>query len=363
MRAGRRGAHLAMENDVRNIPQKLYVLGHPVAHSKSPVMYNAVYGKLGFPWEYRLMDCKTPAEAKAFLAARDFLSINITTPYKPEALAAATARAASAKLAHGANILVKKGDALIAFNTDGRGCVGYLERTGFSFDGAKVAVCGTGPTALAILHAAAIAGASEVLLLSRDKERAREVLDRYVDEFGTLAHATVDLQAAVDGHRSFLTAYDETTFKFGSYTTSTQAIAAADLVINATPLGMREGDPAPTYRFSTRASAPSTSSTRMGKPPSRRAPRLRGARLRTVAECLSRRRSLPCRPCATCRASIASSRSTSCSRLWRTPLASTYRRLNLGTGCKEKKCRSTIEGPAPRERRRVRRSRQTARAR
>lgn len=245
MRAGRRGAHLAMENDVRNIPQKLYVLGHPVAHSKSPVMYNAVYGKLGFPWEYRLMDCETPAEAKAFLAARDFLSINITTPYKPEALAAATACAASAKLAHGANILVKKGDALIAFNTDGRGCMGYLERTGFSFDGAKVAVCGTGPTALAILHAAAIAGASEVLLLSRDKERAREVLDRYVDEFGTLAHATVDLQAAVDGHRSFLTAYDETTFKFGSYTTSTQAIAAADLVINATPLGMREGDPAP----------------------------------------------------------------------------------------------------------------------
>ena len=231
-----------MENDVRNIPQKLYVLGHPVAHSKSPVMYNAVYGKLGFPWEYHLMDCETPAEAKAFLAARDFLSINITTPYKPEALAAATARAASAKLAHGANILVKKGDALIAFNTDGRGCVGYLERTGFSFDGAKVAICGTGPTALAILHAAAIAGASEVLLLSRDKERAREVLDRYVDEFGMLAHATVDLQAAVDGHRSFLTAYDETTFKFGSYTTSTQAIAAADLVINATLLGMREGD-------------------------------------------------------------------------------------------------------------------------
>ena len=87
-----------MENDVRNIPQKLYVLGHPVAHSKSPVMYNAVYAKLGFPWEYDLMDCETPAEAKAFLAARDFLSVNITTPYKPEALAAATARAASATL-------------------------------------------------------------------------------------------------------------------------------------------------------------------------------------------------------------------------------------------------------------------------
>ena len=226
-------------------PQKLYVLGHPVAHSKSPVMYNAVYDRLGFPWHYDLMDCETPAEANEFLAKRDFLSINITTPYKPEALAAATAKAASAKLAHGANILVKKADALVAFNTDGQGCVGYLERVGFDFKDAKVAICGTGPTALAILHAAAVAGASEILLLSRNKEHAREVLERYVEELGELAHATVDLKASKASHRSFLSAYEETTFRFGSYTTSTQAINAADLVINATPLGMRPDDPAP----------------------------------------------------------------------------------------------------------------------
>ena len=37
--------------------EKLYVLGHPVSHSKSPVMYNAVYEKAGLPWHYGLMDC------------------------------------------------------------------------------------------------------------------------------------------------------------------------------------------------------------------------------------------------------------------------------------------------------------------
>ena len=63
--------------------EKLYVLGHPVSHSKSPVMYNAVYEKAGLPWHYGLMDVPTAPEAEAFLAARDFLSINITTPYKP----------------------------------------------------------------------------------------------------------------------------------------------------------------------------------------------------------------------------------------------------------------------------------------
>ena len=148
--------------------EKLYVLGHPVSHSKSPVMYNAVYKKAGLDWHYGLMDVPTVPEAEAFLAARDFLSINITTPYKPEAFAAADVWAASAMLAHGANVLVNKDGALIAYNTDGQGCVAYLERAGVDFRGTSVVVCGTGPTSLSILHAVAQAGPDEVILIGRE---------------------------------------------------------------------------------------------------------------------------------------------------------------------------------------------------
>lgn len=225
--------------------EKLYLLGHPIAHSKSPAMYNAVYERLGLPWRYECADVPTVEQARAFLEARDFLSVNITTPYKPQALEAATHRAASAKLAQGANLLVKHGDALIAYNTDGQGCVSFLERTGFSFADASVVVCGTGPTALAICHACAIAGAREVVLVGRDKERSQRVLESYVDAFGKLAHAAIDLPAAEQHHRSFLTAYEQTTFKFGTYATSTQALGSADLVVNATTLGMGVDDPAP----------------------------------------------------------------------------------------------------------------------
>lgn len=225
--------------------ENLYLLGHPIAHSKSPVMYNAVYERLGLPWRYALADHASAEEARAFLDAREFLSVNITTPYKPLALEAATHRAASAKLARGANLLVKHGDALLAYNTDGQGCVAFLERTGFDFVGASVIVCGTGPTALAIVHACAVAGASEVVLVGRDKERTQKALADYVDEYGRLSSAAIDLPAAEEHHRSFRQAYVETSFKFGTYTTSTQAIQAADLVMNATPLGMHEGDPAP----------------------------------------------------------------------------------------------------------------------
>lgn len=226
-------------------PEKLFILGHPIAHSKSPAMYNAVYERLGLPWSYGLADYATTEEARAFLAARDFLSLNITTPYKPDAFEAATHKAATARLAQGANVLVRKGDALIGYNTDGQGCVAYLERCGFSFAGKRVAVCGTGPTALSILHACAVAGADVALLVGRDKERARQVLEGYVERFGLLANATIDLPAAQPHHRSFRTAYERTTFKFGSYATSTKAIGSADLVVNATPLGMVADDPAP----------------------------------------------------------------------------------------------------------------------
>lgn len=90
---------------------------------------------------------------------------------------------------------MKKGDALIGFNTDGQGCVAYLSAR-LCFAGKRVAVCGTGPTALSILHACAIAGADVAMLVGRDKERSRKVLEGYVERFGLLANATVDLPAA-----------------------------------------------------------------------------------------------------------------------------------------------------------------------
>lgn len=224
--------------------ERLYVLGHPVAHSKSPAMYNAVYPKLGLNWCYGLMDCVSAEEAEAFIASRNYLSINVTMPYKPHALAAATVRAASAKLAKGANVLARKGDALIAYNTDGQGCVAYLERCGVGFGGARVAVCGTGPTSLAIMHAAAQAGAAEVALLGRDGDRARAALARYREDFAELANAAFDLSAPSAHHRSFRETFEQVGFLAGAYSQAAELISEADVIIDATPLGMKPGDPA-----------------------------------------------------------------------------------------------------------------------
>lgn len=226
-------------------PNSMFVLGHPVGHSKSPAMMGAAFRAMGLDWEYGLADCASEDEARSFVAARGFRALNVTMPYKRLAFELATAPAATARLARGANVLIPLGAELAAFNVDGQGCVAFLEHEGVSFAEARVAVCGTGPTSLAILHAAAQAGAAETTLLSRSVERARAALEGYARDFAELVDATVDMPAAHEHHRSFRETYECVSLACGTYDEAASALAAADVIVDATPLGMTAGDSAP----------------------------------------------------------------------------------------------------------------------
>ena len=225
--------------------QLVYLLGHHIAHSKSPVMHNALYKQMGLKWDYLSEDKATDEAAAAFIEKRDFLGLNITTPHKPIAYEKADIRAASAKLACGANVLAHKNGKLIAYNMDGEGCISYLEQRNVVFHGKTVVICGSGPTALAILHSSALAGAQKVVLIGRNKERTKRVLNRYLKEYGKLAYATIELPPLHDGHRGFRQAYNETQFSYGSYRSSKQVFGGADIIINATPVGMKPGQRLP----------------------------------------------------------------------------------------------------------------------
>lgn len=211
-------------------------------------MYTAVYEACGLPWSYGSMDVEDEDAARAFIQRADFLSINITTPYKPLALTSAVESDVAARLAGGANLLVNMRAAaslrstgadadetvraepgtscLHAYNVDGIGCVSYLEREGVHFKGANAVVCGTGPTAMSITSAALGAGA-HVTLLGRDAQRTRQAAEDYK---ACAAAAGSICEAALSA---------------GSYAEGADALHAADMIIDATSLGMNEGDPAP----------------------------------------------------------------------------------------------------------------------
>lgn len=206
--------------------EKLYVLGHPVAHSKSPAMHNAVYRTLGLDWDYGFADCETEFAARMFLETGDWLACNVTMPYKRLAFEFADVHSEVAQVVGGANVLVNWAGQVHADNTDGKGCVSYLQRCGVEFDGARVAVCGTGPTSLSIMHACGQAGAARVSLLGRDTVRTDRVLRGYLDRVG-----------AGRGNCAFT-----------SCTYDAEGLAMlrdADAIVDATPLGMKPGDPAP----------------------------------------------------------------------------------------------------------------------
>lgn len=228
--------------------EKLFVLGHPVAHSKSPVMYNAVYQKLGLDWHYSFADCETEESAREFLAKADFLSINITTPWKPLAFEQAGVVTSSAALAQGANVLIKREGGFVADNTDGIGCVSYLKRCGVEFAGAAVAVCGTGPAARAIMHACALAGAASVALLGRNAAHAQDIVAEYRARVANLTSGTQSVIDAIDPRYATASLADiaqACNVSGGDYAAGEAALRNADVIIDATRLGMQPGDPAP----------------------------------------------------------------------------------------------------------------------
>lgn len=170
--------------DVRGPQEKtgkhFAVIGTPVGHSLSPAIHNIVYRAAGVDWSYEAIECPTEADAlhQIDLVRLGHLDgINITMPYKKLAMEQADFVDASAIAAGGANVLVRHGYDLHAYNTDGLGAVDAVVRAG-GLDESKIyaCVCGTGPTSSAIACALAMRGAKSVTVFSRSAAKAQSAV-------------------------------------------------------------------------------------------------------------------------------------------------------------------------------------------
>ena len=210
------------------------LIGDPVAHSLSPIMHNKLYEELAeekWPfklWRYSAVQCvdkESAAYQVSLVRTGKYRGMNITMPWKKLALELADYADASADAAGGANVLVRKEDLkLYAYNTDGRGAVGAIERVGeTTVTGKRALICGTGPTSSAIACALAEAGASEIALVSRKVEKACTSIERMA-------------MSMEPGAASKLRGMN--------YTQAENLIGAMDIIVDATPCGMKPGDPA-----------------------------------------------------------------------------------------------------------------------
>lgn len=178
---------------------QLAVLGHPIAHSKSPLIHRAAYRELGLDWHYRAIRCGTDALAP-LLAGRgpEWRGFSLTMPLKEEAHRLAVTLDDTARESGVVNTLLRVVDpdpaaaaaprgaspAWAGFNTDVAGLARAI--TGAGLDATRTVVLGGGATAISAMLAARTIGAQHITVMARRFEAANALAEQFA---GTL---TVD---------------------------------------------------------------------------------------------------------------------------------------------------------------------------
>ena len=201
------------------------VIGWPVEHSLSPAMHNAVYEELGLDWAYVPLAVEDEIGLRRVVAAirsLPFVGFNITMPYKAAVLELCDEVATAARMAGAVNTVHCADGRLVGYNTDGRGLLEALEDgAGFSAEGKRVVLLGAGGAAGAAIVAFILGRAASVHVVSRDLARGEEICTR------------------VEPHLNATQACAVTFYE------AEQAVRDADLIVNATSVGMRPGEPSP----------------------------------------------------------------------------------------------------------------------
>jgi shikimate dehydrogenase len=198
----------------------LALIGHPVGHSLSPAMHNAAFVADGLDFVYVCLDVDAkdlPAAVRG-AEALTLRGFNVTMPHKRAMIPLVDELDESARISGAVNTVVIGDSGLRGFNTDGGGMVMACREAGIELAGKSILLLGAGGTAAAIAVAFGDAGVGELHIANRDVERAAHLRDKL--------HGTGTKRLAIH-----------------HFDTIEDTVPDAEIVINTTPLGMKEEDP------------------------------------------------------------------------------------------------------------------------
>jgi shikimate dehydrogenase len=200
----------------------LAVVADPVSQARTPGMANALLESRGLAADWVLVPLHVTADGlAAFIAGirsiRNFDGAVVSMPHKIAVAALLDELTPAARLAGAVNVVRRNGDGrLTGTLLDGEGFVGGLRAHGHEVRGAHVLMAGAGGAAAAIAFALGQRGAESLCIANRSAARAELLAAR--------------VRAACPGF---------------AVTVAPDPARTYDMAINATPLGMREGDPLP----------------------------------------------------------------------------------------------------------------------
>jgi shikimate dehydrogenase len=193
------------------MPERYALIGHPVAHSKSPWIHGRFAEATSQDMEYGLLEAPPErfAETVEAFRASGGKGLNVTLPFKEEAFAWCRSTTQRASLARAVNTLLldeRRGD-----NTDGIGLVRDLTaNVGVPLAGGSVLIMGAGGAARGVIPSLLDSGVARVVVANRTLERATVLA-------GSFQRVEARAYAALEGERF-------------------------DIIVNATSAGLRGAD-------------------------------------------------------------------------------------------------------------------------
>lgn len=195
-------------------------LGYPTFAFKAPLIYNPYFEKIGLNAIVVPMGVRSQAYAEFLFNLFKLTNIRgalVTMPHKVATLSLVNEVSVTAKIAGACNaILLRHDGTLLGDMFDGEGFVSSMIRKGRSAAGARALVVGNGGAGSAIAASLAKAGVAALGLFDIDTKATSSLVERLQSHYPRME---------ISGHSNDPNGYD--------------------IIVNATPLGMKEGDPLP----------------------------------------------------------------------------------------------------------------------
>lgn len=167
------------------------VIGHPIAHSRSPIMHRHWLAVHRISGDYTALDIASDRLRNALdcLPALGFRGVNLTIPHKRVGIELADNTTEAARKIGAANTLTFTDAGIHADNTDGYGFLTNLQTRAPDWDKTQPAlVLGAGGAARAVIWALQHAGVPDIRVTNRSASKARDL----ASEFGISAHPWED---------------------------------------------------------------------------------------------------------------------------------------------------------------------------
>lgn len=193
------------------------IFGYPIEHTLSPAMHNAAFQALGLDYCYVpfLVHPDFLSQAVQSVRALNLAGVNVTIPHKEKIIPLLDHMNEEALFIGAVNTVVNNEGRLTGYNTDGRGFMESLAEKGISSEGKDVLIIGAGGSARAVGYYLC-QKANSLSIQGRTREKA----ERLVQDLCRIKNNSYHIEDLSD-------------------------LGRFQIIINATPLGLREEDPLP----------------------------------------------------------------------------------------------------------------------